>query len=119
MGNKITPSFIEAMELAPEGVVLWDADDRLVMCNNRFRVLHKHAAEIIVPGLRLEELLLRHKASGLRVIRDRKPADWDDSALAARKRQLLPGVVVQYGSKWIQIQRSKLSMAASSRSTRT
>ena len=58
MVTDVTPNFIEAMEMAPEGVVLWDADDRLVLCNDRFRQLHSHAAEIIVPGLKLEELLL-------------------------------------------------------------
>ena len=97
------------MELAPEGVALWDADDRLVMCNELFRQLHSHAAEIIMPGLKLEELLLRHKASGLRIVRDGEPADWDKAALEARKRKTLPSVVVQYGSKWIQIRRNKLS----------
>jgi PAS domain S-box-containing protein len=107
--NEITPNFIEAMEMAPEGVALWDADDRLVLCNEMFRQLHSHAAEIIVPGLKLEELLLRHKASGLKVIRDGAPADWDEAALDARKRKILPSVVVQYGSKWIQIRRNKLS----------
>lgn len=109
MADEFTPNFIEVMEMAPEGVALWDADDRLVMCNNLFRQLHSHAAEIIVPGLKLEELLLRHKASGLQIVRDGEPADWDETALEARKRKTLPSVVVQYGSKWIQIRRNKLS----------
>jgi len=85
--------------MAPEGIALWDANDRLVLCNDLFRQLHIHAAEIIVPGLKLEELLLRHKASGLRVIRNGEPTDWDNAGLEARKRNSIPDVVVEYGGK--------------------
>lgn len=107
--NEITPNFIEVMEMAPEGVALWDADDQLVMCNELFRKLHSHAAEIIMPGLKLEDLLLRHKASGLQIVRDGEPADWNEAALEARRRKTLHSVVVHYGNKWIQIRRNKLS----------
>ena len=109
MVNEITPNFVEALEMAPEAVVHWDADDRLVMCNDKFRELHSHAAEILVPGLKLENLMLRHKASGLRVVRDGASSDWDEAVLEFRKRNFIPEVVVQYGSKWIQIRRNKLS----------
>ena len=109
MSNEFALKFFEAMEMAPEGVVLWDAEDRMVMCNNRFRELHQHAAEIIGPGLKLEELLLRHKASGLRIVRDGEPEDWDEAELAIRKRKEVSEVVVHYGSKWIQIRRKILT----------
>ena len=109
MVNEITPNFVEALEMAPEAVVHWDADDRLVMCNDKFRELHSHAAEILVPGLKLENLILRHKASGLRVVRDGASSDWDEAVLEFRKSNFIPEVVVQYGSKWIQIRRNKLS----------
>tara|TARA_B100000315_G_scaffold254614_1_gene296071 strand:- start:3746 stop:3970 length:225 start_codon:yes stop_codon:yes gene_type:complete len=69
-----TQFFFEAMEFAPEGVVLWDADGRLVMCNERFRDLHRHVAKKIVPGLKVEDLLRLQKASGVRRVVEGEPA---------------------------------------------
>tara|TARA_B100000315_G_scaffold248553_1_gene278556 strand:+ start:1851 stop:3794 length:1944 start_codon:yes stop_codon:yes gene_type:complete len=109
MVEVLTDNLIEAMEMAPEAVVLWDADGRLVMCNDKYRDLFQHFAEIIRPGLNIEELLNRIKASGLRIVEEGEPADWHEAELALRDRNYLPDVVTQYDGKWFQISRKKLS----------
>ncbi len=40
----------DAIETVPEAFVLWDADDRLVLCNSNFQALHSLTDEAVVPG---------------------------------------------------------------------
>jgi len=42
----------DAIESLIEGFALYDADDRLVMCNQRYRDLNKPSADLLVPGVR-------------------------------------------------------------------
>ena len=40
-----------------EGLVLFDADDRLVFCNDRFRAIYSLMSDLIVPGVQLADLV--------------------------------------------------------------
>ena len=40
----------DAIEALSEGLVLYDADDRLVMCNSQYRAFHKDSEDLLVPG---------------------------------------------------------------------
>lgn len=51
----------EAVESLPDGFVLWDAHDRLVICNSRYRDFFGLAASRVQPGARFEDLA-RHWA---------------------------------------------------------
>lgn len=46
-----------AIEAMSDGFVMWDADDRLVTCNQKFRDLHALCAHHLVIGGRYEDLL--------------------------------------------------------------
>lgn len=46
-----------AIEALTDGFILFDADDRLVMCNARYRELYKESASALVPGAKLEDIL--------------------------------------------------------------
>ncbi|WP_374676218.1 diguanylate cyclase domain-containing protein [Ideonella sp.] len=52
-------STLDAMEA---GIVLYDADDRLVLCNEDFRTLYRPLADAMTPG-KTFEALLRHAVS--------------------------------------------------------
>lgn len=45
------------LEALQDGFVLFDADDRLVICNQRFREIYPSTAEVIVPGVSYSDLL--------------------------------------------------------------
>ena len=51
-----------AVEALRDGFVLFDADDRLVVCNSRYRELYARSAEVIRPGVSFETIL-RHGLS--------------------------------------------------------
>ena len=46
-----------AMEAIDEGFVLYDPDDKLVFCNERYRQIYANVAHLMVPGVRFEELV--------------------------------------------------------------
>jgi diguanylate cyclase (GGDEF)-like protein len=46
-----------AIESMSDGFVMWDADDRLVLCNQQFRHLYQMSADFIYPGARFEDIV--------------------------------------------------------------
>src|SRR5712691_5060649 len=47
----------DAIEPIPEAFVLWDADDRLVLCNSHFQRLHKLPDSAVTPGTSYETVI--------------------------------------------------------------
>lgn len=48
---------VDAIASMDEGFVYFDEDDRLVMCNEKFREYYSKSADLIVPGARFEDIL--------------------------------------------------------------
>jgi signal transduction histidine kinase/CheY-like chemotaxis protein len=46
-----------AIEAIDEAFVLYDPDDRLVFCNNKYRQIYASVAHLMVPGVRFEDLI--------------------------------------------------------------
>jgi PAS domain S-box-containing protein len=46
-----------AIDALEDGFVLYDKDDRLVICNERYREIYRDSADLIVPGARFEDLI--------------------------------------------------------------
>jgi signal transduction histidine kinase/CheY-like chemotaxis protein/HPt (histidine-containing phosphotransfer) domain-containing protein len=46
-----------AIDAVDEAFVLFDPDDRLVLCNNKYRALYALSADLIVPGARFEDIV--------------------------------------------------------------
>jgi signal transduction histidine kinase len=57
--------FNDALESTAEAFALWDADDRLVVCNSRYRELHAKARISIVPGVSAEAVIAASTAAGI------------------------------------------------------
>ena len=47
----------DAIETIPEAFVLWDASDRLVLCNSHFQRLHKLPDSAVIPGTSYETVI--------------------------------------------------------------
>src|SRR6202040_933909 len=56
----------DAIETIPEAFVLWDADNRLVLCNSNFQALHKLPEEATAAGTSYEAVVA---AGGKPVVR--------------------------------------------------
>ncbi|MFT7573456.1 MAG: PAS domain S-box-containing protein [Paracoccaceae bacterium] len=47
----------DAIEAVPDGFVLYDDDDKLVWCNQKYREIYDASAEFIKPGVLFEEII--------------------------------------------------------------
>jgi PAS domain S-box-containing protein len=47
----------DAIESISEGFVIYDADDRIVLCNDAYRALYPYSADMMIPGARFEDIL--------------------------------------------------------------
>lgn len=65
LGGRREPPYVEALDAMEAGIVLYDAQDRLVLCNRSFRALYPALAARLLPGLRFEALLRDAIAHGL------------------------------------------------------
>lgn len=54
----------DAIDALPEAFALFDADDRLVLCNQRYREVYALSAALIEPGVSFEALLRHGLAHG-------------------------------------------------------
>ena len=54
----------DAMDSMSEGFVIFDRDDRLVMCNEAYRRMYPASAPLMVPGVRFETLARNTLAAG-------------------------------------------------------
>ena len=65
LGGRREPPYVEAMDAMDAAVVLFDAQDRLVLCNRDFRALYPGLAPLLVPGRRFEDLLREAATLGM------------------------------------------------------
>ena len=53
----VDQTLIEAIEAISEGFSLYDADDRLVICNSHYREMFSYGLDQVVPGMRFEQIV--------------------------------------------------------------
>ncbi len=73
--KKAEQRLIDAIESIDEGFVLWDADDRLVVCNSRYRDFYSLISGILVPGIRFEDAM-RCSVALQQYVVGTTPEDW-------------------------------------------
>ena len=78
---------LDAFEVVPEGLVLLDGDDRLVMWNRKYAEIYPRANDIMVAGARFEDLLRAGLAAGQYREAVGREEEWLDERL---KRHALP-----------------------------
>ena len=94
----------EAIEGLPEAIVLYDSDERFVMCNTSHREIYPETAHLNQPGATYEEILRAWVGSGRPIL----PPGMDREAfIQTRLRQFRspgePVEVQQVGDRWMQI----------------
>lgn len=80
----------EAIEAINEGFVLFDAEDRLVLCNTKFKQMYALTAEAIVPGVRIEDLVRFAVERGQFPGVQADPEGWIKARLARRNQFVEP-----------------------------
>jgi PAS domain S-box-containing protein len=76
---------VDALEAIPHGFVLFDAEDRLVLANTRFREFYPSIADITVPGVPVREMLLTAARQGLVPTWNMNIDDWLERRMEMRQ----------------------------------
>lgn len=93
----------EAIENINEGFVLFDAEDRLVRCNRKYRELYAMSADVLIEGTTFEALI-RHGA-GNGQYRDalRNPEAWIEERMRKRQNITEPFEQQLSDGRWLMI----------------
>ena len=74
-----------AIEAIPDGFVLFDREDRLLTCNQRFRDIFSLAAPAIKPGATFEEILKFGLGNGQYDVEPGREAEWLSERMAQHR----------------------------------
>ncbi len=80
-----------AVEAIPDGFVLFDREDRLLTCNQRYREIYAQSAPAMVPGAKFEDILRHGLAQGQHIDAIGREEEW----LAERMEQHRNPVAMQ------------------------
>jgi signal transduction histidine kinase/CheY-like chemotaxis protein len=97
----------DALESISEGFFLYDSDDRMVLCNSRYRDLYPALADIYQPGLRFEDMIRTVVERGIVAGAAERPEEWIAQRLAQHRNPSGPMLHPQSDGRWIQISERK------------
>jgi PAS domain S-box-containing protein len=99
----------DGIDTMPAGFVIYDDQDRLVMCNQSYRNFYPEAADLLVPGIRFEDILREGLARGRFPAAAGREEEW----LADRlRRQREPHGTIEQGlgdDRWVLVTKSHVA----------
>ena len=91
-----------ALETIPDGFVLYNSQDRLVMCNNKFRELYPKVDDVLVQGTPFPTILRAVVDRGMVDLDGRTPDQWIAERLA-QHRDPKGFPEYRYGNVWARV----------------
>lgn len=99
--------FRDAIEALPDGFVIFDSDDRLVLCNDTYRRFYKTSLPVIKEGRTFEEIIRYGFEHGQYVLsEEEKHLDVDALVKRRLQRHRNPGAPIEQlldDGRWVQI----------------
>ena len=97
----------DALETSSQGFFLFDADDRMVLCNSRYRELYPDLSHIIEPGVSFEHIIRTAAKRGVVADAVERPEEWVAQRLAQHRDPSGSLLHPQSDGRWIQISERK------------
>jgi two-component system NtrC family sensor kinase len=95
---------LDAVESFSEGFALWDAEDRLVMCNSRYREMYAPAGwENLQPGISYWDHFMALLRSGTKEVRPEDAEDYARKRLVQRQNPGLPYDASRDHGRWFRV----------------
>lgn len=93
----------DAIEAVPDGFVLYDADDRLIWCNQKYREIYDASAEFIKPGVSFEEIIREGVKRGQYVDAIGQEEEWIEERMQRHRNP--SGVMEQQlpDGRWVRV----------------
>lgn len=77
---------VSAIDALEDAFVLYDADDRIVVCNEKYKEFYKTSADLLVPGARFEDVIRKGAERGQYLEAIGRIDEWVAERLQAHKR---------------------------------
>ncbi len=97
---------MHAMESVSEGFSLYDAQDRLMLCNSEYRKL-VHLQDKDLIGETFENIVRRRVERGLILLGDNSAQEWITRRLAQHRNPSGPHIQEYSGGRWLQVSEQK------------
>ena len=98
---------IDAIETISEGFSLYDAEDKLILCNSRYRELFASHADLMVPGTSFETILRTAVERGLIKDAEGRRDAWIEERIARHHAVHETHVQRRSDGRWIQVSERK------------
>src|SRR5579863_1783731 len=76
----------DALGYMEDGFIIFDPDDKLLVCNEQLKRMYPHLQEMLVPGTRFEDMLREAIRAGKAPIEGDDPEAWLKERLEAHRR---------------------------------
>jgi diguanylate cyclase (GGDEF)-like protein/PAS domain S-box-containing protein len=101
--------FMNSIEAVSESFALFDADDRLVLCNSMFRRIQATPADKIVPGVPFEALLRENVAHGMFSEAIGREEAWIHDRMERHRNPSEPFIVPGKDGRTIQVREQRMA----------
>jgi PAS domain S-box-containing protein len=98
---------IDAIETISEGFSLYDAEDKLILCNSRYRELFASHADMMVPGTSFETILRTAVERGVIKDAEGRCDAWIEERLARHRTAGETHVQRRSDDRWIRVSERK------------
>ena len=95
---------LDAVESLPDGFVLYDSDDRLVLCNNRYRAIYRESANAMVRGASFESIIRAGVENGQYPEAAGQEEAWIAERLANHRQSDMSIEQSLPGDRWLRIE---------------
>lgn len=93
----------DAIESITHGFALFDAEDRLVLCNDNYRQALAGVADILKPGVAFEKLLGALLERGCIIVPEEQRASWVATQMRRRRQGPAPRTFQTAAGRWIEV----------------
>jgi PAS domain S-box-containing protein len=93
----------DAIEGISDALILFDKDDRMVMCNSRYREIFSPLADKLVPGLKFKELSRLVSRSRIFRYTNESPDKWLKERLARHKKENMRYEQPLNNGRWVDV----------------
>jgi class 3 adenylate cyclase len=101
---------IDAIESISEGFALYDSEDRLALCNSRYReILYPGIADTVIPGTPFETIIRQAVQRGIIKEAAGHEEEWIAERLAAHRNPALTCVQHRSLDRWIQVNERRIT----------
>ena len=102
-GARAEARFLDAIESVPHAFILWDADDRMVLCNRRYLEFFPALAAHARPGVSFEELARRSAEAGHFVDAVGREEAWYARRLERHRHLGVPFEWLLTDGRWVEV----------------